>query len=117
MDCNNFDIVKYICGLTDYDISESVATNIALERGLENASYHELTKKDKDLLLADVIFSLALRPKKTASISQSHGGYSVSKSGIEMHNLSELLRYARSLYIKWGEEAPDLGGTGSLQWL
>jgi hypothetical protein len=67
-----FDIIKYICGLTDYTISESVATNIALRRGVsEVTEYEELTQKDNDLLLADVLTSLAFRPKKTASWSKS----------------------------------------------
>ena len=95
-----FDIIKYICGLTDYTISESVATNIALKRGVsEVTEYKELTQKDNDLLLADVLTSLAFRPKKTASwrkssghtssenhsgttttTSKSHGGFSISET-------------------------------------
>ena len=95
-----FDIIKYICGLTDYTISESVATNIALRRGVsEVTEYKELTQKDNDLLLADVLVSLRFRPKKTASwskssgsnssenyagttttTSKSHGGFSISET-------------------------------------
>lgn len=94
------DIIEYICGLTDFNISKSVATNIALKRGVSNVTtYEELTQKDNDLLLADVLVSLRFRPKKTASwskslgvtssennggytstTSKSHGGFSISET-------------------------------------
>lgn len=114
-----FDIIKYICGLTDYTISESVATNIALRRGVsEVTEYKELTQKDNDLLLADILTSLAFRPKKTASTSQSHGGYSVSIGSEEMHDIDKLLEYAKKLYEKWEEPIPEmLNNIGNLEWL
>lgn len=76
-----FDILDYICGLTDYSISKSVATNIAFKRGVHNIeNYDELTDKLRDLLLADVLVSLVFRPKKTASWSKSKGSDSTSTS-------------------------------------
>lgn len=117
---NSFDIIKYICGLTDFGISESVATDIAYKRGVnEIKAYSELTAKDKDLILADLLVSLLFKPKKTQSISQKHGGFSQSIGSMEMQSLGNLLGYAKSLYLKWGEEVPDIveENTGDLQWL
>lgn len=117
----SFDIIEYICGLTDYTISKSVATNIAFKRGVSDVTdYEELTQKDNDLLLADVLTSLAFRPKKTASISQSHGNYSVTVGSEEMQDIDSLLVYARTLYKRWNEEIPDVvanASTGQFDWL
>lgn len=117
---SNFDIIKYICGITDFGISESVATDIAYKRNIINIKeYSELTEKDRDLIMADLLFSLLFKPKKTASISQSHNGFSQSIGSSEMQSLGNLLSYARSLYLKWGESVPELleQNTGELQWL
>lgn len=114
-----FDIIEYICGLTDYTISKSVATNIAFKRGVSDViEYEELTQKDNDLLLADVLTSLAFRPKKTASVSQSHGNYSVTIGSEEAQDIDSLLVYARTLYKRWNEDVPEvLDNVGTLQWL
>ncbi|MGM9970080.1 MAG: hypothetical protein ACI35S_06770 [Anaeroplasma sp.] len=117
---DSFDIIKYICGLTDYNISESVATTIAIKRNVIGlTSITELTPKDNDLLLADVLFSLLLKPKKTASITVSHGDFSKSIGSEEMQSLGNLINYAKMLYAKWGEELPEIAGmeTGTLMWL
>lgn len=77
-----FNILDYISGLTGYYIPYPVITNIAIRRGVAKVTlYGELTEKDKDLLEADVIFSLALRPPKTSSWSKSEGNNTIDNHG------------------------------------
>lgn len=130
-------ILTYICGLTGYYISESVATNIALKRGVINVKlFEELSERDIDLLEADVIFSLALRPPKTSSWStgysssgstsgftetKSHGGFThtetsgggssnsndtQSRGSEETGDITDLLEHGCHLYEKWNEPIP-----------
>ena len=130
-------ILTYICGLTGYYISESVATNIALKRGVLNVTtFEELSERDIDLLEADVIFSLALRPPKTSSWSigsntsssgssftetKSHGGFTYTKTSgdgssnsndtksrgsEETGDITDLLEHGCHLYEKWNEPIP-----------
>lgn len=130
-------ILTYIRGLTGYYISESVATNIALKRGVLNVkTFEELSEQDIDLLEADVIFSLALRPPKTSSWSigsntsssgssftetKSHGGFTHTTTGgdgstnsndtqsrgsEETGDITDLLEHGCHLYEKWNEPIP-----------
>lgn len=114
----SFDIIDYIVGLTDFSISRSMATNIARKRNvIDVVDYSELEERDKDLLLADVIYSIQLKPRKSASYSQSHGDYSVSMGSEEVGDISNLLAMADRLYAKWKEKNDIVVEYGNLQWL
>jgi hypothetical protein len=108
-------ILTYIRSLTGYYISESVATNIALKRGVLNVkNFEELSEQDIDLLEADVIFSLALRPPKTSSWSKSEGTNNnnidggTSKTTTKSHG-----GFTLTETDNWGSENESSGSTNS----
>ena len=71
-----FDIIKYISSLTGFAVDKSVCERIAMERGVEDVtSISELEQKDKDLLLADLLYTIYISPNSSASLTQQHGSY------------------------------------------
>lgn len=115
-----FDIIKYISSLTGFVLDKAVCERIAMERGVsEVTSFSELTQQDKDLLLADVLFTVYMSPNTSASITQSHGEYSQTIGSQTISSKDDIYNMFISLYRKWNddklEDAESMGG--SLQWL
>lgn len=115
-----FDIIKYISSLTGFVIDKSVCERIAIERGVDGVtSLSELTKQDKDLLLADVLFTVYVSPNSSASITQQHGSYTQTIGSQTINSKEDIYNIFISLYRKWNDDklevAEEFGG--GLQWL
>ena len=107
-----FDILQYMSGLTGFTFDKAVLTRIALERGVsEVTEYEELTKKDRDLITADLLLTAYLAPTIWASFTQSHGSYKKGVGSQSMYNKEEILDWLRGIYEKYDdeklEEVPD----------
>lgn len=107
-----FDILQYMSGLTGFTFDKAVLTRIALDRGVsEVTEYDELTKKDKDLITADLLLTAYLSPTIWASFTQSHGSYKKGVGSQSMYNKEEILDWLRGIYEKYDdeklEEVPD----------
>ena len=107
-----FDILQYMSGLTGFTFDKAVLTRIALERGVsEVTEYEELTKKDRDLITADLLLTAYLSPTIWASFTQSHGSYKKGVGSQSMYNKEEILDWLRGIYEKYDdeklEEVPD----------
>lgn len=107
-----FDILQYMSGLTGFTFDKAVLTRIALDRGVsEVTEYEELTKKDRDLITADLLLTAYLSPTIWASFTQSHGSYKKGIGSQSMYNKEEILDWLRGIYDKYDdpmlEEVPD----------
>lgn len=107
-----FDILQYMSGLTGFTFDKAVLTRIALDRGVaEVTEYDELTKKDRDLITADLLLAAYLSPTIWASFNQSHGSYKKGIGAQTMYNKEEILDWLRGIYDKYDdpmlEDVPD----------
>lgn len=100
-----FDILQYMSGLTGFTFDKAVLVRIALDRGVsEVTSYATLTKRDKDLLKADLLLTAYLSPSIWASYEQSHGSYKKGIGSQSVYNKEELLDYLRGIYGQYEDE-------------
>lgn len=115
-----FDIIRYISSLTGFVIDKSVCERIAMERGVDDVtSISELSQQDKDLLLADVLFTIYVSPNSSASMTQQHGSYTQTIGSQTINTKDDIYNMFIALYRKWNDdklEAAEAMG-GGLQWL
>lgn len=108
-------------GRVGYDIPRQTLENIVIERGLTDVTdFAELTERDKDLVLADIMFYLYTSPTKSASVSRSHGDFTISKGGQELTDKRNIYALMMSLYRKWGDPMVDYVESvdeGGCQWM
>lgn len=103
-----FDILQYMSGLTGFTFDKAVLVRIALERGVaEVTEYDELTKRDRDLITADLLLTAYLSPNIWASFDQSHGSYKKGIGSQTMYNKEEILDYLRGIYEEYEDEKLD----------
>lgn len=112
-----FDIYKYIEGLTGFVFDKTVIERIALDRGVsEVTSYDELTQRDKDLLLADLLYTAYCSPNMMASHTNQHGSYSKT-FGAQTVNRDELYQIFMGIYRKYDEDELLDGIGGRVKWI
>lgn len=112
-----FDIISYIEGLTAFAFDETILNRIALDRGVsEVTDYDELTQENKDLLLADLLYTAYCSPNMIASHTNQHGAYSKTV-GAQTVNRDELYQIFMGIYRRYGEEekVENLGGV--VRWI
>lgn len=106
-----FDILEYMSGMTGYVFDKAVLQRIALDRGVFSVtSVDELTQKDKDLLLADMLYTAYLSPSIWASYNQSHGSFKRGVGGQSMYSYDkELVKsYFKSIYKRYNDDKSNL---------
>lgn len=106
--------------LTGYHFEKSVLERIALERGVSNVkSLEELTQKDRDLILADMLFILYTSPTQTASLTKQHGSFSQTIGSQYISDKRNIYELMNKLYAKWGDpKLDDVTDTaGGLSWI
>lgn len=120
---DKFDIIEYISGLAgNYVLDGAVLRNIALHRGvLYVTEYEALDKRIKDLLRADVLYSVYLSPNVWASDTKSHGSYTrtVGSQTIYTEDKENLYNIAYGIYKKYDDEMLEEleSAQNGLQWL
>lgn len=114
---DEFDIYKYIEGLTGFVFDKTVIERIALDRGVsEVTSYDSLTQRDKDLLLADLLYTAYCSPNMMASHTHQHGSYSKTV-GSQTINRDELYQIFMGIYRRYGEDELLDGIAGRVKWI
>jgi hypothetical protein len=106
--------------LTGYNLKTSVLERIAIERGvIDIDNFGELTSKDRDLLLADILLAVYLLPSQSASISQSHNNFSQSIGSQVITDKRNIYDMMIGLYRKYNDEKLDSIEEleGGAQWL
>ncbi|MGN1158421.1 MAG: hypothetical protein ACI4TK_19785 [Agathobacter sp.] len=106
----------------NYVLDGAVLRNIALHRGVSDVTeYSSLNKKTRDLLRADVLYSIYLSPNVWASDTKSHGAYTrtVGSQTIYTEDKENLYNIAYGIYKKYDDEMlEELESTeNGLQWL
>lgn len=101
----DFDIIKYLEGLTAFVFDRAVLTRIAMERDLfEVKSYKELTQQQKDLALADLLFVIYTAPNYTASQTNQHGAYAQTIGSQRYDTKKDIYNVLVGLYKKWDDD-------------
>lgn len=116
-----FDIVYWLGNRTGYGLSREALEVIVIERGLQGVEdYSELEQRDKDLLLADVLFYIWTSPTQTGSTTRQHGDFSYTVGTQIMTDKSNIYAMMMSLYRKWGDSKAELAeslDTGGCKWV
>lgn len=104
-----FDILQYMSGLTGFVFDKAVLERIALDRGVSEATdISELTQRDKDLLLADLLLAAYLSPTTWASFDQRHGSYTKAIGGQNVLNKDDIYDFLFRIYKKYDDEMLEL---------
>lgn len=115
-----FDIIEYLSGLTGFVFDKAVLQRIAMERGVCNVkSIYELDRRTKDLLLADLLYTVYLSPNTMASYTHAHGTYNNVIGSQVITDKKGLYNVFLSLYKKWNDDKLEEieSAEGGLQWL
>lgn len=115
-----FDIIEYMKSLTGYSINESVLNRIAMERGVSDVTdYKELGQREKDLILADILFVAYTSPYQTSSHTKQHGAFSQTIGSQIITDKKSLLNMIIAYYKKWNDEKLETieNINGGLQWI
>lgn len=118
---NDFNIIDYLGGLTSFVFDKSILERIALDRKVANVSvYEELTKEQKDLCLADLLYTAYVSPNVIASSTMQHGAYANTVGAQTINSKQEIYNVMSKIYQKYGDEdkldlIPNIGG--NLQWI
>ena len=103
-------VLEWLESSTMYSsFTEKNFIKIALDRGIEPSAdvYDEsvVTKKDRDLMSADLIYMAVLaRPSDTASLQQSHNGYQKTIGQEKDYYQDTKIKYAIGIYKLYGDE-------------
>ena len=107
-------VLEWLESSTMYSsFSEKNFVKIALDRGIEPSAdvYDEsiVTKRDRDLMSADLIYMAVLaRPSDTASLQQSHNGYQKTIGAERDYYQDEKIKYAIKIYDLYGDEKAEI---------
>lgn len=95
---------------TRYSFTEANFMRIAYDRGCDpSADISSVSKRDRDLMDADVTFMAVLRsPSNTASLSQSHNGYQKTIGQEQDYYQDKKIKYAISIYRLYGDEKGEI---------
>lgn len=116
---DKFDIISYLGSLVTYPIPEKAIMRIAQERGVMTcADWTDLSRRDRNLCLADILMLMFTAPNNTGTKTKSHGDQTITVGGIQLYNKSELYSLMMSLYRKPDQELYEaLEDVGGCQWL
>lgn len=101
-------VLEWLESSTMYSsFTEKNFIKIALDRGVDPSAdvYEDVTKKDRDLMSADLIYMAVLfRPSDTASLQQSHNGYQKTVGQEQDYYQDTKIKYAIGIYELYGDE-------------
>ena len=106
--------------LTGFTFERPVLERIAMERNVQDVvSLEDLSQKDRDLILADMLFILYTSPTQTASLTKQHGEFSQTIGSQYISDKRNIYALMNKLYAKWGDpKLDDISDTaGGLAWL
>lgn len=116
MSADEFDIIEYMAGMTNFVFDKVVLERIALDRGVRDVEdYSELTKENKDLILADLLYTAYTGPNVIANHSIQHGSFTKSV-GAQTVNKDELYNIFMGIYRRYDDDMLD-AVSSNLNWL
>lgn len=115
----NFNVVDYLGTLIGYPIDAKAVERIAKERGLIDVEdWTAISRRDRNLVIADMLMILFTSPSNTGSKTRQHGDYSVTIGGKIITDKNDIYSLMMKLY-----ENPDaeiwesMKDVGTCQWL
>lgn len=109
---SNMTFVRWLAAKVEpiIDMSDDFLYATIVGRGVtdDSALLVDVTEKQKDLCLADIYYSAAVSSVKTGTQGESDGGWTHYVAIKNTVNRDGLLRLAKSLYDKWGEQFFDM---------
>ena len=107
MSCGGFTIETWLKGMVDYDIPEATLKAILFNNRVEEGTRAaDISEKQRDLCLADLLMWLASSSSATSGEYVSDGGWQHQKSNKNVVDRSGLRARAGQLYKKW--DSPKL---------
>ena len=105
-------VLEWLKASTRFTFDEQTFVKIALERGcspLDDAFCGNVTKRHRELMTADIIFTaFFLGPSSTSSLQQSHNGYQKTVgSETDIYSKSKI-EYALQIYKRYDDEKAEL---------
>lgn len=105
-------VLEWLKASTRYSFEEQTFVKIAFDRECDPTDdvYNgNVTKRQRELMTADIIFTaVLLSPSNTASLSQSHNGYSKSIGQEQDFYQDEKIKYAIRIYNIYGDERAEI---------
>ena len=115
-----FDIITYMGSLTGFTYERPVLERIAIERGVsEITEYGQLEQRDKDLVLADLLFVAYTSPYQTSSLTKQHGAFSQTIGSQIITDKKGIYNLMTALYKKWNDAKLEtvVQLNGNVQWV
>lgn len=115
-----FDIIRYLSGLTGFVFDKDVLWRIAIERGVSDVQdISEIDQKTKDLLFADLLFVIYMSPNSMASSSHKHGTFEQTVGSQTINDKQGIYKMMIALYKKYGDEKLEIvpNASGNLVWM
>ena len=106
-------VLEWLKASTTYTrFDEQNFVKIALERGINpdaDAYGENVTKRDRELMTADLIFAaVLLSPSNTSSLQQSHNGYQKTVGSEQDFYQDEKIKYAIRIYNLYDDEKAEI---------
>ncbi len=106
-------VLEWLQSSTTYTrFDEKNFVKIALDRGCdpnEDAYGSGVTKRQKELMTADVIFTaVLLSPSNTSSLQQSHNGFQKTVGSEQDFYQDEKIKYAIKIYKQYDDERAEI---------
>lgn len=106
-------VLEWLKASTTYTrFDEQNFVKIALDRDIdpEDDAYGDnVTKRDRELMTADIIFTaVLLSPSNTSSLQQSHNGYQKSVGSEQDFYQDEKIKYAIRIYNLYDDERAEI---------
>lgn len=106
-------VLEWLKASTTYSrFDEKNFIKIALDRGcsLDDDVYGEnITKRDRDLMEADITFmAVLLSPSNTSSLQQSHNGYQKTVGSEQDFYQDDKIKYAIRIYKLYNDEKAEI---------
>jgi len=104
-----FDLLQYMSGLTGFVFDKAALERVALDRGVSQVTdISQLTRRDKDLLTADLLLIAYLSPNVWASFDQSHGSYKKGIGSQTVYNKEDIYDWLFRIYSKYNDDNLEL---------
>ena len=107
-------VLEWLKASTTYSrFDEKNFIKIAMDRGIDPDAdvYDEsvVTKRDRDLMEADITFmAVLLSPSNTSSLQQSHNGYQKTVGSEQDFYQDEKIKYAIRIYNLYDDEKAEI---------
>ncbi len=115
-----FDIIEYIGGITNYTFDKAVLNRIALDRGVMDVTeYSELNTSTKELLKADLLYTVYAGANSTGSYSLKDGDFQETLGSQTVNDMKRIYNIFSSIYGLYDtaklDEIASVGG--QLEWV